>query len=139
MRAAPEPALPAAPALRAPLPEEKPPASRPNSVPVLRAALQMAAVLFAWAVSLGGAGAVGWLAISERAEVMQAWSPSVRAYHLLHLDQTPAQTPTQAQGQTGETETAEAAHPPPTSAASAEGRTAGPAASAMSKPASHPG
>ena len=115
----PEPIAATSP-LRAPTLEEKPPASRRSAGFRFRAAMQAALALLAWTGSLALAGGIGWGAIAERAWVMRAWPPSIRLYQELNLD----------------LDARMAAEP--TNAASAESRTAPPAAPTKSTPESHP-
>jgi len=110
------------PVLRAPERTEQPPAphiiaAKASPRHRLRAALQVAMALLAWTGSLGFAGSAGYLAISQRAHVMAAWAPSVRAYQAIGL----------------------ATPPKSTNAVSASAQTAAPEAPAMSPPESHPG
>ncbi len=111
----------AATGLRAPERTEQLPVSEAGPMPPpqhrLRATMQIVMVLLAWIASLGMAGASGYLAISQRARVMTAWAPSVRAYQALGLVQ-PARA---------------------TSGVSASAQTTAPVAQATSPPESHPG
>jgi predicted Zn finger-like uncharacterized protein len=77
------------PILRAPMPEEKSLPSTPLPAPPA-AVLQIAAVITAWVLSLGAAGALSWEVIDQRAAVMQAWAPSQRAYLALGLVTKPS-------------------------------------------------
>jgi len=83
----------------------------------LRATMQLVVALLAWTASLGLAGTSGYLAISQRAQVMTAWAPSVRAYQALGLVK-----PAYVSG-----------------AASASAQTTAPEGRATSPPESHPG
>lgn len=105
---------PAPPPLRAPIPDDKPPPRRRGGRS--RAAAQIAVAVAAWIGSLGLAGTGSYFAISQRADVMQAWAPSVRVYRLIGLS-TPA----------------------PTSGADAAASTAAPEARATSPPRSRQG
>ena len=44
-----------------------------------------ALVTLGWLLSFAVLGALGWLAVTRRADVMHAWPPSERAYALLRL------------------------------------------------------
>ena len=100
--------------LRAPSRDEMPPLRRQGGR--LRAMAQIAAAMLAWIGSLGLAGAGSYFAISQRAEVMEVWAPSVRVYRMIGL-----------------------ANPSPTSGADAAASTATPEARATSPPGSHQG
>ncbi len=64
-----------------PAPAPPPPPPEPAAEP----ARGRAGVMLAWLLTFAVLGGLGWLAVTRRAEVMQAWPPSERAYALLGL------------------------------------------------------
>jgi hypothetical protein len=56
-----------------------------DRAPVAEAPPRRAPLILAWMLSLAVLGALGWLAIDRRGEVMRAWPPSIRGYVALGL------------------------------------------------------